>query len=202
MKKMLKKLLLLGIVLLLATSGTAAGQADSIDICTAEWEYYTQKDGEGLYHELWKEIFESAGVKLNIQYRPFKRCEKIVRDAELKKFDAYAGGYPASGVIVPKWHIGVDLMTVISKKGAFTKWNGQASLANKKVAWVRGFELDKSGVVKVKVDLFEFSTLESALKMLVKGRLDYVLDYIQATRDMVKKLNFADQVEILPNILP
>lgn len=197
----MKKLLLAVIVLLLSTSGIAAGQVKSIDICTTEWEYYTQKDGKGLYHELWKDIFESAGVKLNIKYHPFKRCEKVVRNVTLKQYDAYPAGYPAAGVTVPKWHIGVDLMTVIYKKGTIVKWMGQASLENRRVAWERGFDLDKAGVIKVKVEIQEFSKLENAMKMLVNGRIDFILDYIQATRDMVKKLDIADQVEILPDVI-
>lgn len=76
------------IVLLLTVYGANAEQPESITICTPEWEYYTQKDGKGLYHDLWKEIFPPAGIRLAIRYAPYKRCEKMMKEYQTEKYDA------------------------------------------------------------------------------------------------------------------
>jgi len=195
---MKNKYSLAGIILcFFLINGIAISQEiNSIKICTPEWEYYTQKDGKGLYNELWKEVFLSANIELNIRYVPFIRCEKTVKRMK-NQYDVYAAGYPSDDVIVPKWHIGIDLITVVYNKGFISKWEGQKSLENKIVSWERGFDFDKNGIVKVAVKKHEFSKLESALKMLIVKRIDFVLDYNLAIKKKITELNISDKVEIV-----
>ncbi|MCP4108631.1 MAG: amino acid ABC transporter substrate-binding protein [Desulfobacteraceae bacterium] len=115
--------------------------------------------------------------------------------------DGYCGGWEAEGVIIPKWHIGIEFVTVSCLKGTIKEWKSQESLANKKVAWERGFGWDEVGIVTVKVKLHEFTKLEHAMKMLIRRRIDFILDYQQRTEKVVKELGISDQVEILPNIM-
>lgn len=199
----MKKILLMCIILQISTYAIAGTEVSTIKICTPEWEYYTQKDGVGLYHELWKEIYEPAGVKPIVSYIPYKRCKIEVPDAQKKYvFDAYPGGYKETTPgLKPKWHIGIDLLTVAYKKNSNNKWNDQASLENKIVAWQRGFSFDKYGTVKVKVSVQEFDKLKSALKMLSTDRIDFILDYEYAIEKFLKELNLANQVVVVPSAI-
>lgn len=171
----------------------------TVRIITPEWAYYTQKDGSGLYQELWRQIFEPAGVRYKVQYALSGRCEIEVQE---KRSHAYPGVYAGDpGFIIPKWHIGVDLITAVFKKGAIDKWTGQKVMENRRVGWERGYRFDKTGVVTVRVKKVEFNRLASALQMLVMDRVDIILDYPQAVDRFVRELGISDQVEILPDVI-
>ena len=198
----MKKVLLVAILLFLPDDLTATGPITNITICTPEWNNYTQEDGIGLYHELWKEVFQPAGIRIEVKYIPFKRCEMTVKkDKEANCYDVYAAGYPSPGVIVPHWHLGVDLLTVVYRKDAIPKWEGQASLANTRVSWERGYDFDKHGIINVNVEKNEFSKLSNAMKMLVANRVDFILDYDAAIKKAVTELNISDEVEIVPDAI-
>ncbi len=206
----MKKLFVMSWALLLSllSVGVTASQPDSVRICTPEWEFYTQKDGTGLYHELWAAVFKSAGINVDVKYVPFKRCVKSFSNSKKKTntkandYDAYAGGYGKEGGIIPYWHIGVDLITVAYKKGEIEKWTGEALLNGQRVGWERGFEYDKYGVVNVKIQLKEFSKLKSGIQMLASDRIDFLLDYSTAIGKTASELGLSEQIEMAPDVLP
>ena len=210
MKKLFVSSWALLVPLLLLSFGANASQPDSVKICTPEWEFYTQKDGTGLYHELWAAVFKSAGISVDVKYVPFKRCVKSFSNSKKKTetntktndYDAYAGGYGKEGDIVPHWHIGVDLLSVAYKKGRIEKWTGEAMLKGQRVGWERGFEYDKYGVVNVKVQLKEFSKLKSGIQMLASDRIDFLLDYSTAIQKNVSELGLTGQIVMEPDVIP
>ncbi len=210
MKKLFISSWALLVPLLLLSVGVNASQPNSVRICTPEWEFYTQKDGRGLYHELWAAVFKSAGISVDVKYVPFKRCVKSFSNSKKKTdtntksndYDAYAGGYGKEGDIVPHWHIGVDLLSVAYKKGRIEKWTGETMLKGQRVGWERGFEYDKFGVVNVKVQLKEFSKLKSGIQMLASGRIDFLLDYSTAINKTVAELDLSSQIVMVPDVMP
>ena len=198
----MKKLFVVSWALLLFSFGVDASQPNSVKICTPEWEFYTQKDGAGLYHELWAAVFKSAGINVDVKYVPFKRCVKSFSNTKTNDYDAYAGGYGKEGDIIPHWHIGVDLLTVAYKKGEIEKWTGEAMLKGQRVGWERGFEYDKYGVVNVKVQLKEFTKLKSGMQMLASDRIDFLLDYSTAIKKTVAELGLTDQIVVASDVMP
>lgn len=197
----MKRILML-VSLLISTYAVSEQKIDSITICTPEWELYTEKGGKGLYHDLWREIFEGTGVKVTVQYAPFVRCESSVIDGQ-EVYDAYPGGYDSVEAVIPKWHLGLDWLTIVYKKGRINKWEGQESLVNKRVIWERGYKYDEAGVVNVPVDVHEYDSgnLSLALAMLIKDRVDFLIDYQPALRKQIKDLNLADRLVILPDVI-
>lgn len=178
-----------------------ATQPTHITICSPQWNYYTEKDGTGLYHELWAAVFASANIRVDIDYIPFKRCEREFTDTKTTLYDAYVGGYGASGQLIPHWHIGVDVLSVVFRRGYIKNWLGEKSLTGKRVSWERGYNFDKHGVINVEVQLKEFSKLESALKMLHKDRIDFILDYDIAVKGLIKELGLSGQLEVMSNVI-
>jgi hypothetical protein len=193
----MKQCVLLVFCVSISFSLSAMEPPASIQICTPEWQYYTQKDGGGLYNELWDAVFTPMGIRVDRHYAPFKRCRHEVR--RRVRFDTFAAGYPEPGVVVPNWHLGVDLLTVVSRKEEAEAWTGTASLSHRRVSWERGFDLDKTDIIDVEVELQEFDKLRSALRMLVSDRIDYILDYEKAVRDEVAELGISEQVTIRYN---
>ena len=165
-----------------------------IRICSPEWEYYSQKDGKGLYHELWTKIYKDSGIKVEVGYFPFKRCQDIMKKEaglESRTYDAFAAAYPEKGMLHPKYHLGVDLLSVVYPTGAMTTWAGQGAFKGKTLGWMRGFDFDKQGVITAKpVVVHEYSKLIYGLRMLTKGRLDFVVEYTQEVRDLLKTTEF------------
>lgn len=190
------------LILLLVHVNVWADKPESIKICTPEWEYYTQQDGSGLYHDLWKAIFAESGLTVEVHYAPYKRCEQDVQVHQAH--DVFPGGYAnttKATTMVPKWHIGVDLLTVAYKKGTLDAWQGQDSLEGKRVSWERGYAFDQYGIVTANVDLNEFTKLEYAMRMLISERIDFLIDYEQAMTAMVEEMKLQDQVVVLPNVI-
>lgn len=95
--------------------GKTQGDLNTLSICTPEWASYTEKSGSGLYHVLWQKIFSENGIKLDIHYMPFKRCFSIFQHPS-NTLDAYTAGYSVPEHIVPKWHLGQDILTVAYRK--------------------------------------------------------------------------------------
>jgi polar amino acid transport system substrate-binding protein len=197
----MKKSLLCFLIPLMITPLIYGDESLSINICTPEWKWYSQKDGKGLYHDLWNKIYRPLNIKINIDYLPYKRCIKKLKETYL--FDAVPGEYINDEFLEPKWHIGVDLITVAYKKGKVNKWQGQNTLLNKKVSWMRGYDFDKIeyGVLRVPVNKYEFNYLASAVKMLDKGRIDFLLDYAKEINFEVKKANLEARIVVIPEVL-
>ena len=188
-------------LLLLISPQCIAATVNSIIICVPQWDYYTEKDGTGLYHELWNKVYTRNNITVEVKYIPFKRCERTFTDTKTTKYDVFVGGYGEEGQIIPRWHIGIDLLSAAYRKGYIDQWAGEKSLAGKRVSWERGYDYDKYGVVKVDVLLREFSKLEQALQMLHKNRTDFILDYPKPLKELTKKQGLSDQITIVPNAI-
>jgi polar amino acid transport system substrate-binding protein len=181
-----------------AEKAKTTGPVEKIVIITPVWEYYTEKSGKGLYHELWKEIYQSAGIEVVVDYAPYKRCQAYFKPASRNlKYDSYPGDYPSPGVLTPKWNIGIELLTIAYKKGS--EWKGTESFKGKRVGWLRGYLFDDIGMVPADIVKSPFDKLESGLKMLAAGRVDYIVDYEQAMRDTIKELKLEKKIDVLYN---
>lgn len=191
----MKKILTASII---ALSGFLFSQdkITEIKIATPEWDLYSQKDGQGLYHELWENIFKAQGIKVSVTYLPFKRCLLELKE---KRVDAAAGVYSDPDLITPKWHLGIDLISVAYNCSA-PKWSNQSDFLNKRVSWMRGYGLDEKKIVSVGVEKHEFDKLEYCLSMLEIGRVDYVLDYSDAIKTAIEKQQLK-KILVVPNAI-
>lgn len=192
------KLLTYFFALIIAIPAFAEDKPTSIKICTPEWEYYTQQDGTGLYHELWKEIFTKSGVAVEIFYAPYKRCDEYI--SRNTDYDTFPGDYVGTDKkLITQHELGVDWVSVAYRKGTIEKWTGQSQLEGKRVAWERGYNFNTSGVITANVEVIDFTSLDAALKMLNAGRIDFIVDYDQALNEKIKELNLDNELTVSTN---
>ncbi len=145
----------------------------TINLITSEWPGYTNKDGTGLYFDLIKAVYEPEGIQMKFELVPWKRAQALVK----KTADAIVGEtmLPDEDYLYPQWPIDIEEVTVIFKKGADVKWNGESTLENKTVSWIRGYDFQM--YLHVKLNMLEVDNLQSGLLMLDAGRIDFLIDY-------------------------
>jgi len=179
----------------------SAQEITSISIYTPEWEGYSDKDGTGLYHELWKKVFEAEGIALNITYAPYIRCEAMAAEGH-PDIDAYPGAYDGmENLIIPEWHIGIDILSVAYKTGTIPSWTDQSVLEGKVVSWERGFYFDNYGIITANVQLHEFDDKTNAMQMLVNDRLDYIVDYSDELIEIAEELSISDKIVVADDVI-
>lgn len=161
-----------------ATHAQDSSKPDSsqvVQAVTMHWPGQTNPDGTGTYFSLLREVFAQDKLTLQYQVIPWKRAQTLVQQKD-PSADAIIGEYlyPDKDYIYPRWHFDLDANLVASYR-ANQPWNGAASLAGKRVAWIRGYDLQPwiPGTYQVT----EVDTLDQGLKMLQAGRIDYLVDY-------------------------
>ena len=144
-----------------------------IMLASEEWTNATNRDGTGLYWDIFRAVFEPAGIKTRFIIRPYGRSIRLVKH---NRADALVGAYPdiIKGALFPRYPFDKDLIFALFDKRLRAQWKGQASLKGKKVAWVKGFAFDE--YLQIPVIKKEFSSRETILQLLDKKRLDFFLD--------------------------
>jgi len=156
----------------------------TIRLLTSEWPGYTNKDGTGLYFDVIKAVYEPEGIQIVFQLLPWKRAQSLVK----KTADAIVGEtiLPEEDYLYPEWPIDVEEVTVMFKKTAIAEWKGEASLENKTVGWIRGYDFQMYLQTAMKIQ--EVDTLQSGLLMLDNGRLDVLIDYEDLIAEEVENI--------------
>lgn len=126
-----------------------------------------------LAQDVFKEIYEPLGIKIKLEFVPYKRAVHMVTnnlaDAMLNNFR----GQDAGSIIIPQWHYGIQQISALFKKNTL-EWQGTHSLKDKKVVWIRGFGFER--YIQVDTIHIENTYRSSALEMLAKDRIDVFID--------------------------
>ncbi len=181
----MKKKIIAGILLFTALLSTAyAGDAGkAFTVSSESWTDATNEDGTGLYWDIFRAVYEPAGIKMNMKFRSYIGSVKLL---EHGKIDAMVGAYidEIDEAIYPRHHFGVDVVQTIYSKGSVSSWKGEETLKDKKAAWIKGYAFDdylKTPVVKK-----EYDNRDVAFRLLEKGRLDFFLDAKGDLEDYIK----------------
>jgi polar amino acid transport system substrate-binding protein len=166
---------------------TNMGYCDDLKVITVaseEWENNTNKDETGLYWDIIRKVYQMDNIQLKTRIVPYARSVHMVK---VKKVDAWVASYidEETFAIYPKWHFDADIVSALFQKSKFPDWKGVQSLANKTVGWVRGYDYDQYIDVKMKID--ELNSRDSAVGMLVKNRIDVLLDALVEIQNELKK---------------
>ncbi len=154
----------------------------SIQLVCDHWPGYTNQDGTGVYWEVVKAVFESTGIMVKSRTLPWKRAEMMISH---QKADAIVGDYYSSELdgkthLYPQWHISVeDPVVTIFKKGRFPQWPtyGVLCFDGQTVGWIRGYDFDSQKWWSVNAEIHETNTVHAGLGMLLRDRLDALVDY-------------------------
>ncbi len=157
----------------LAAISISAQDLSTISVASDEWADCTEKDGSGLYFDVIRLVYANQGSKLDIKISPFARSVEMV---ESGKVDMNVGDYEGDvpNGIYPKYPIDYDDLTVMMPAAQKGQFKGEASLKDKKVAWIVDYGYDK--YLNVPIKLTETSDRASGIKMLQSGRVDYYIE--------------------------
>jgi len=173
---MMKNTILYALMFLMcATVGTASAQGNINEIVFAseQWQNATNADGSGLYWDIFRAVYEPAGIKVSFVIRSYAGAVKMV---QMNKADALVGSYKdeVEGALFPEQHYDTDVVTALFKKGSVSQWQGEQSLAGKKCSWIKGYAYDE--YLSVPVVKNEFDERKDALRILDMSRVDFYLD--------------------------
>ncbi|QSX29755.1 transporter substrate-binding domain-containing protein [Shewanella cyperi] len=162
--------------LLLAISPVLANAEEpitEINVVSEVWTNATEKSGRGLYWDMLRLVYQQEGIKLNFETMPYARSvNKVMANGA----DAWVGASPdeVADAVYPKLPLDEDQYYALYSKGKVANWQGEQSLAEKRVGWSKGYQLDS--YLKVKVEASEFLKLKVGINRLQSGELDFVLD--------------------------
>ena len=164
-------------LILFLTTPLSIDSREQFIVASEHYPGYVNLDNSGLYLKIVKRIYSNADIKLEIS-----NYARVVNLVKTNKAHFWLGAYKneQSFALYPEYHFDYDRLAVayLSDKN---NWRGQASLAHKKVAWVKGYDFEK--LLKVPYEKYHSVNLKTALKLLKNKRVDYVID------DMVELKN-------------
>lgn len=185
----MKKVLFL-LMSALAAVTIASQNLSTISVASDEWADCTQKDGTGLYFDVIRLVYAGQGAKLDIKITPFARSIDMV---ESGKVDLNVGDYQGdvTNGIYPKFPIDYDDLTVMMPLAQKGQFKGEASLKDRKVAWIVDYGYDK--YLGVPVKLTEISDRASGIKMLQSGRIDYYIETKSTIVPALEEMGISDK---------
>jgi len=153
-----------------ALAGSAPAE---IILASEEWANATNKDGTGLYWDIFRAVYEPVGIKTKFIIRSYKGSVSLVKRNQA---DALVGIHPVKiqGALSSQYPFVKDYLLVLFKKNKFSQWNGQDTLKNKKIGWIKGFSYDE--YLEVPVFKREFTKREDILRRLDKDQVDFFMD--------------------------
>jgi len=154
--------------------GQAAEKPTTIHVVTPEWEGYTQSDGQGVFFDLVRAVYEPIGITMTFEIVPWKRGVEML---EWQTADALLGDFFNEDFLFPRYPMDFDETSVIFKKSVIAEWKGIQSLNGKTLAWLRGYNYQiEPEMAGLHVTWREVDSAEQGLKMLGKDRVDGYLD--------------------------
>jgi len=171
-----KKLLgvtLLSLFFLSPVTGFAENNPTEIILASEEWPNATNRDGTGLYWDIFRAVYEPVGIKTKFVIQSYNGSVKLV---EKNRVDAAVGIYSdrVRGGLTSQYPFVKDYILALFKKNGLNQWNGQESLQNKKVSWIKGYAFEK--YLEIPVVKREFSSRDYILFQLDNDQVDFFLD--------------------------
>jgi polar amino acid transport system substrate-binding protein len=182
----MKKMIQMGTILLiwlLTVSPIAGNTPQEIILASEEWQNATNRDGTGLYWDIFRAVYEPVGIKPKFIIRSYNGSVNLVKH---HKADAAVGVHRGviKGALVSKYPFDKHVILALFKKEKLEQWNGQETLKGKKVAWVKGYAYGEYLEVPVVKEVYRGR--EQILHRLAADRIDFFLD---ARNDLEAVLN-------------
>lgn len=162
----------------------------------------TDENSEGLFFDIFREVFEPAGYSISTMIMPIRRSIRLL---QLGKIDAYLtdwehsyltveSGYIPEKLYTPSQPLSKELISAIylsdnidlAGKDALAKL---ASNTQQLIGWVRGYEYDS--LFNLPPESFQTVTSsKQGLTMLQAGRLQLFLDDRDNSKVVIKQSDF------------
>jgi polar amino acid transport system substrate-binding protein len=160
--------------------------AGTLRVVTPDWPEFANKDGSGLYLDIFKQMYEPLGVTVSVKFVPFERAMENIRE---KKADVMFGLYSVevSGfdfLWTPRYALETERVVAVFKKGLIPQWEGEKSLENQTVTFMRGYDYDL--FLNVKIQKQEIDNPEQPWLLLEKGRDDFYLEEFNSLKAYIR----------------
>lgn len=169
-------------------ANTHENPIEEITWVTDEWPEFTQKDGQGVYHEFIQAVFSNQGVKINVIYASWSRS---VEGVEEGIYDMTGGLTENDGYYQSQYPVYEYDDLIVFKKNKM-KCDGVESLMGKKGSWVRGYKRDYLDRLKKSASCIEVSTHKNGLMFIGADRADYFLTEKKALQNYSKQIEKMD----------
>ena len=166
----------------LALAGEAVTTPAVIHLASEDWEDYTAADGHGLGWDVLREVFEPAGIKLDIRTEPYIRAIGLAQRGEV---DACVGGYrdEVSDLLYPRWNYDTDHIYALGL--ASNPAPTPETLGNYRLAWVRGYDFQN---YLPNINRYnEVVRRTGILSMLTHDRADFYIDALTEVDYIVRQ---------------
>lgn len=193
----MKKIVTICFFLFFGQLANAQEKIKTIHFASEEWPRATEKNGDGLYWDIFRKVYKAAKIDIKFDLVPYSRSMNLAKN---KKVDAAVAAYweEVEGVYYSELPFDLDVTAVVFLKNNLKTWKGEHSLAGKKVGWIRGY--DFNDYLSVPVLKREVNKRKQGYSMLNKNRIDFYMDAL-TDLDIARKQGLIDdkkhQVEIV-----
>lgn len=152
----------------------ASGEARAGEVVTASpyWEGFTGPDGNGLYHDLMRAVFEPRGYSVRHLEVPAKRGLVMVREGHADIYTCRSEAVEGLKLAALPMYEGE--YHALFKAAAIPFWDGATSLENRRVVWRLGYYSPKD--FPVPIEHGEAASGSEALRRVVQGGADFYVD--------------------------
>ena len=181
--------------------GEEADKITTIHVVTPTFLNAAHEDETGLFFDIIRSVYESAGLTMTSEIVPWKRAVTMIQS---NRADAMPGVPANVAVLLPTYPIVSIPIVAVFKKETMTTWAGIASLNGKRTIWIRGYDLHKTPYLQdAHVEWQEIDEWAEAWFMLERGTTDVYIEALPDVEDY-RKNNHVDmqpyQVEPLWNL--
>lgn len=183
----------------LAIACASAPAAEVVTLAYPEFPGYLDSQGQGLYGDLMRAVFPAPQYELRVEIVPFARALTMLANAS--HVVVPGTNDPGANAIMSRAVSDMDVVSAAVLRSRFPEWQGVASLRQQRVSAQLGYGYQRYTEVPMRYE--EKHDLGAMLRMLVRGRVDAVLDYGPRISEAIKKLpaEDADAIEIKPAVL-
>ncbi len=146
--------------------------AGEVVTASPSWEAFTSREGQGLYHDLLRAIYEPRGETLRHLEVPAKRGLVMVREGQADIYTCLPD--VREKLLLAELPMYEGEFHALFRASTFPDWDGVRSLANKRVVWRLGYYTPKN--FPVPIHHSETTSGIEALQRLVRGGADVYVD--------------------------
>lgn len=160
------------LVSLMALLLPASIRAEEVLTASPYWHGFTSPDGQGLYHDLMRAIYEPGGNTVRHLEVPAKRGLIMVREGTVDIYTCRSE--PEEGMQLADEPMYEGEFHAFFRKDAVPDWDGVTTMANRRAVWRLGYYSPRDFPFRVQFD--ETTTGLEALERVMLGGADFYVD--------------------------
>jgi hypothetical protein len=175
----------------------AAIAATPIRVVTDSWAGYAERDGQGYYLQVLQLIFPEPEWQLSVRFMPYQRSITTVRQAEA---DIVLGAAPddLKNLLISRVQLELDVVDAALTSNALARWKQTGSLSGMRIGARLGYELNQLFDESFRYQ--EYRTLPQMFELMMRSRLDGILDYKDDLIEAANSLSPAPDYHLVESV--